>query len=562
MSVRDELDTWDPATVAIGVVAGILLALGASLTLGLHLWALFAGVTLPANPFTLLLEVAHGTVHLTAAVWACTALTLLLIALVVLMGRRMVMGPGGDKTRADKAARRTGLPRDTKPLSPKAVAAKAKRLGAAPGVTGLPVGRAVAGGRSFMSSVEEVCVLIAGPRTGKTTSWVIPRIYAAPGAVVATSNKRDIVDETRKRRGDFGRVWVFDPQGIAEEPQRWWWNILSYVTDAVQARALTQVFVDATRDPSAQTSAYFDSAAQDLVAAMLLAAARSGRDITALHGWLNDQNDDEPVTLLRAAGEHMMADTLQGTINLVPETRSGVYGSAATIMSFMLNEAAMAWVTPSPWLEEFRPEDFVASTDTLYCLSQEGRGSASPIVTALTVAVTEAAVDYAKTQPGGRLALPMLIELDEAANVCRWRELPDMYSHFGSRGILVDTILQSWSQGAKAWTDKGMDALWSAANIKMYAGGVSEKSFLSVLSELIGTYYEDSRQTSHSRQGHSSSISQQSQQRPIATVADLQALPARRAWVFASGATPVLTRLVPYWQTKPATPKTSERSTK
>lgn len=222
----------------------------------------------------------------------------------------------------------------------------------------------------------------------------------------------------------------------------------------------------------------------------------------------------------------------------------------------------MAWVTPSPWLEEFRPEDFVASTDTLYCLSQEGRGSASPIVTALTVAVTEAAVDYAKTQPGGRLALPMLIELDEAANVCRWRELPDMYSHFGSRGILVDTILQSWSQGAKAWTDKGMDALWSAANIKMYAGGVSEKSFLSVLSELIGTYYEDSRQTSHSRQGHSSSISQQSQQRPIATVADLQALPARRAWVFASGATPVLTRLVPYWQTKPATPKTSERSTK
>jgi hypothetical protein len=44
--------------------------------------------------------------------------------------------------------------------------------------------------------------------------------------------------------------------------------------------------------------------------------------------------------------------------------------------------------------------------------------------------------------------------LDEAANVCRWRDLPNLYSHYGSRGIVLMTILQSWSQGV----DTGLDA--------------------------------------------------------------------------------------------------------
>ena len=56
---------------------------------------------------------------------------------------------------------------------------------------------------------------IWGPRKGKTTSRAIPTIMAAPGAVLVTSNKRDVVDATRDPRARRGRVWVFDPQAIA-----------------------------------------------------------------------------------------------------------------------------------------------------------------------------------------------------------------------------------------------------------------------------------------------------------------------------------------------------------
>ena len=556
MSVRDGFKSWPASTVLVF----ILLVIGAwsalSIFLGVRLWSWATGVQAPGGPFSLLNSSARGTFHPTAGLWWCVAgAGLVLVLIPTILALAISGGPNhAGRQRGDEAASRTGRRRETSSLEAKAVKAKAKRLGVETnGVDtfGLPIGRAVAGKRSFWSSFEDVSILIAGPRTGKTTCWAVPRIGAAPGAVVATSNKRDILDSTRADRSERGPVWAFDPQGIADEPQSWWWDPMSCVTDAVAARAMTEVFVDSTRDPKAQTNAYFDSAARDLVAALLLAAARSGRPITQLHGWLNDQHDDEPVRLLRDAGEQMMADTLQGTLNLVAETRSGVYGSASTIMSFMLNERAMAWVTPSPWLRQFRPEEFVAGTGTLYCLSQEGRGSASPIVTALTVAVIEAALARARTQPGGRLSTPMLCELDEAANVCRWRELPDLYSHFGSRGILVDTLLQSWSQGAVAWGEAGVKKLWSASNVKTYAGGVAERAFLSDLSDLIGTHWVDSRQTSYSSQGRSSSTSRQSQQRPIASVADLADLPRGRAWVLASGSTAALTELIPHWAARP-----------
>ncbi|VEG29999.1 type IV secretory system conjugative DNA transfer family protein [Actinomyces howellii] len=541
------MNGWQPSTL----VKAMALAIGgwalAAFTLGTQAWAHATGIRVPLNPFTALALMARGQLSPTAGTWASVVVAGLVLAALPAAMTSTVRA----RRRGDGAARLTGRPADTASLNEREVADKARRLGVKADVAGLPVGRAVAGGRRLWSSFEDVCVMIAGPRTGKTSCWVVPRVLRAPGAAVVTSNKRDVLDSTRQERARRGRVWVFDPQGIADEPQSWWWDITSYVTDAMQAQALARIFVDTTRPAGAQaSSAYFDAASRNLIAALLLAAARSEKPLSALHGWLNDEADREPVRLLRAAGEMQMAQTLEGIMNLVYQTRSGVYGGASTTMSFLLNDRAMRWVTPQPFLTQLRPEDLVASTDTLYCLSQEGRRSAAPIVTALTVAVTEAAVDHAKTQAGGRLAAPLLIELDEAANVCRWGDLPAMYSHFGSRGICVDTLVQSWSQGTAAWGEEGMRTLWSAANVKVYGGGVSEKGFLTDLSELLGSHWVPSKQRTRSRQGWSATYSMDAQQRQIATVADLQALPAGRAWVLASGSKPVLTKMIPFWKVR------------
>lgn len=552
MSIKSALgiDAWDGSTV-LGVLAGITVVAAASvLTVGAHLWAATGGTdqVLPWNPAQLVSDLVTGRLQAGGSLWAWVAATALVPIATGLVARRLVRGRGvRRRSRVDSAARRTGSAAETRALSHKAVAAKAQRLGVEGTRGGLSIARAVRTGAWLWSDFEQVCLMIAGPRTNKTTGWVVPRIIEAPGAVLATSNKRDLVDLTRARRRQAGRDWVFDPEDLTGEGQKWWWNIMSFVTSPARALKLTNAFVDATRDPRASTNAYFDAAARDLVAALLLAAAHSGQPITILHRWLTLQSDD-PVSVLREAGEHMMADTLQGTLQLVPETRSGVYGSASTIMSFLVNAQATSWVTPSPWLQELRLEDFVRSRDTLYCLSEEKRGSTAPIITALTAAVVEAALEHAKTQASGRLAVPMLIELDEAANVCPWRGLPDLYSHFGSRGLLVDTLLQSWSQGVATWGEEGIRRLWSAANARLVAGGLAEKSFLADVSEMIGSYWQDSRQVSYSQQGRSSSVGSESQQRQIATVADLTGLPPGRGWLLSSGSPAVLVEIVPFWQ--------------
>ena len=94
--------------------------------------------------------------------------------------------------------------------------------------------------------------IIWGPRTVRRPPRVMPAILDAPGAVVSTSNKRDVVDGTRGVREATAPVWVFDPQKIARRNPHWWWNPLSYVTDEEKAYKLTQHFAVGSRVPGIQ----------------------------------------------------------------------------------------------------------------------------------------------------------------------------------------------------------------------------------------------------------------------------------------------------------------------
>ena len=406
-------------------------------------------------------------------------------------------------------------------------------------------------GQLLYATWEDMQVDIWGPRTGKTTSRAVPAVLDAPGTVLVTSNKRDIVDATRGPREGAGPLWVFDPQGIVGEPPTWWWDPLTYVTDEVKAAQLAEIFAAYSRAADARTDAFFDPAAQDLLTGLLLAAALRGLPITDVYLWLTDPTDDQPVEILRAAGHTMVAATVRSHINAPEKQRGGVYGTAQQMASCLTNRQVARWVTPTSagaHRRQFSPETFVREGGTLYSLSKEGRGTAGPLVTALTVAVVEAAEELAAASPGGRLPRPMLGVLDEAANVCRWRELPNLYSHYGSRGIVIMTILQSWSQGVEVWGRDGMRKLWSAANVRVYGGGVGEAEFLRELSELIGDFETVSTSVSRGRQGRSTS--RQYRRERVLDVADLGALPRGRAVVFASGVRPTLVRTLP-WMTGP-----------
>jgi type IV secretory pathway TraG/TraD family ATPase VirD4 len=538
--------TADPGGLVALALSLTLVALTGLLWVVVHTAARVDGrPTPPRGPVDLVVALASGDVLWTpATTWIAAAAAVVLGTLATLAFLGITRGRRR-RTRVDHAAARMGRGRDIAPLTRTGAKATATRLGVAAG-PGLPIARALPSGQVLYTSWEDVAVLIAGPRTQKTTSYAIPWVLQAPGAVLVTSNKRDVVDATRDLRAQRGQVWVFDPQGLVDEPPTWWWNPLAYVTDEVKAAMLADVFVTATRQPRARGDAYFDAAATDLLAGLLLAAARDGRPITDVYLWLTRPHDDEPALILREHGDILPAAAVEGAITLPEKQRGGVYGTAQQMASFLTNRQATAWVTPNPGRDQLVPAELVRSGATLYSLSKEGRGSAAPLVTALTVALTEAAEDLAKTSPGGRLPVPMVAVLDEAANVCRWRELPNLYSHYGSRGIVMLTVLQSWSQGVEVWGRDGMRKLWSAANVKIYGGGVAEAEFLGELRQVIGTHDVDSVSVSSSRHGRSRSTTSSGRTKDILDVADLAALPKGRSIVLASGTRPVLAATMPW----------------
>lgn len=499
-----------------------------------------AGSPLPADAFALFFGVLRGNIHWSRTATALAAMLGVGLALAGLAAVRIVRWRRAGARRLDTTATLLGRGDEIATISARGIRTNSHRLGVE-GAIGVPLGTTIPGGSPVYGGWEDMQINISGPRTGKSTAFAIPAIVGAPGAVIVTSNKRDVVDATRGVRSTSGRIWVFDPQAVAGEPATWWWDPLSYVSDEVQAGKLADHFANGSREPGARADAFFDPAAKDLLAALLLAGAVAGRPITEVYRWVTRPGDDEAVGILQDAGYRLIADQLEGVIGAPDRQRGGIYGTAQQMASCLTSRALASWITPGTDLDDrlrFDPHAFVRGADTLYSLSREGQGTAGPIVTALTVAVAEAAEELASASPSGRLQRPLLGVLDEAANVCRWRNLPDLYSHYGSRGIVLITILQSWSQGVEVWSEAGMRKLWSAANIKVYGGGVSEAAFLDELSKLVGDHDRQLSSLSTGR-GHRT-VSKQLHRERILDIAELAALPRGRALVLASGSRPTL----------------------
>ena len=476
--------------------------------------------------------------------WAIVVASAILIIAATSAIIWIIGGMRSKRTRADRAARYLGVGGDVASLSYRHAVETADRMGVPPDVKpGVYLGRNVNGGAEVWSTWEDVIIALAGPRTGKTTCFVVPSICDAPGPVLATSNKSDIVDAIREPRGKVGRVWTFDPQDVAGENPTWWWNPLSYVTDEVKAGQMAGYFASSSISMDAKRDAYFDSAGESLLSYLLLAAAEANRPITQVWAWLTDPLNREPADLLTDRYP-LIAQSLTAVIDTPERQRAGVYGTAQNMARVLVNQQVLEWVTPpTDGRMEFNPDDFVTSNDTLCLLSREGVGTAGAFVLSLTAAVTEAAETQARHE-GGRLRRPMLAVLDEAANVCRWRELPDLYSHYGSRGIILMTFLQSWSQGVSVWGEEGMNKLWSAANLKIFGGGISETGFLRTMSDLLGEYDMVQRQIGYSY--GRTSTTQSLTRDAILSIDQLAALPRGRAVLVASGARPLLLKTSPW----------------
>ena len=569
-----------PAVAAVAAVIG-----GALWTAG-GLASVLAGRGWRSAPFTLttLIGVVRNG---TTAFWpgtdphlvlggaaALTALVLLPAAVLTL--RRYLRAPAADDPRRSLARpghltpllRRAAATRARR-LRPSLAGHKAKTLPA--GDVGVLLGRL--GAAELFCSWEDVVVAFMAPRSGKTTALAVPVTLAAPGPVVLTSNKVEGWKETAALRATHTgqRVWTFDPQRIAHTPQDWWWNPLRDLTTVAEANRLAGHFVATVEDDRRDI---WGPAARELLATLLLAAAVGGGTLLEVYAWLADEATPIPGGLLREHGYDLLARTLRGTQDSPPDTRGSVYFTARAATACLRDGQITAWVTPPACnrashrpddpgetdpaggvagpLVEFQPETFPTSRQTLYLLSKDEGGSAGPLVAALTDRVLRCGVTAAE-RAGGRLDPPMVLVLDEAANICRIADLPALYSHLGSRGIVPLTILQSYSQAVGVWGETGTKALWGAATIKLIGAGMDDPTFAEDLSRLVGDHdvLTVSRSSGGGRGG--ASRTHATRQQRILPASAVRELGKGQALLLATGTKPALLSLQPWYTGRHAT---------
>ena len=279
---------------------------------------------------------------------------------------------------------------------------------------------------------------------------------------------------------------MFDPLRVTGSPRLWWVDLLAGLRTKEAATRLAAHFVLTVDDEHKRD--IWGPAAKDLLCALFLAAATSGRTLREVDRWLGDAASPIPAELLDRAGFSGLASSLRGMQNGAPETRDGIYQTARTAAACLNDEEILPWVTPPRGrpLPVFDPLRFAGSRDTLYLITETGT-AAAPLIAAMADAVMRAGRRRAE-RSGGRLDPPMTVILDEAANICRIADLPSQYSHAGGRGVIPVTILQSYEQGVTVWGEQGMASLWGAATKKLIGAGVDSPRLARDMATLVGQH--------------------------------------------------------------------------
>ena len=567
---------WGPDAAKL-VVALALIGFGLAVWAALAVGSMWAGMPVNLNPTAALLELASGQRRWP---WQSTVIAagfgLVAMAAAVTVTARRWHG----RQEIDTAARTMLPPRKLTVARPHDNAQAAARLLAdAPrevqAMKGPPLGPTVIGGTWLHVPAELGVFFAAGTRTGKTMAWAIPALLGAWGPAVATSNRPDLYRHTVLGRERRGEVWLSDLQGVTGTVVCGFWvDMLEQIETLAAARKLASFFVSASKERDAKVDAYFDGGAQELLAGYLYAAALAGGDLLHVVEWLSRDQDATPALLLRRFGKYRAAQRIIDAQSLYARQRDGLYDMARRFLNVLSDDVYAQMVTPpnrrsfsvyenhkgditvevtelpvTHHLPKFVPEEFVRSNDTLYALSMEGSDGATPLMTALVGQLLEAALKSARSRVDGRLPVPLLGVLDEAANCCRIAELPNYYTYAGGSGVVLLTFLQVLEQGEELWGANGLKTI-RAQSIEVYGGGIGDPDYLTQWSQMADDHEVADWSQSHGPGGANHTLTWRSE--PNLTVAALAALPKTRALVRLPGHPPVLIRKVPWFHTEHA----------
>jgi type IV secretion system protein VirD4 len=337
--------------------------------------------------------------------------------------------------------------------------------------------------RDLLAVEPRQSVIVIGPsQSGKTTGLAIPALLEWDGPVIATSVKQDLLADSIVRRRQMGRVWVYDPTGTSGTggPRATWSPVAASGTWQGAQRTAAWL-VDAARDGGLQDADFWYATAAKLLAPLLLAAATSEHTMADVVRWVDTQEEREVRFELEAAGVIEALHAADASWRREERQKSSVYTTAETVLRAFADPA----VASSAVTSEIQPELLLdGGAHTLYvCAPSHEQSRLRPLFSALLQQVITAA--YERAASDEPLRRPLLIVLDEAANIAPLPELDTLASTAAGVGIQLVTVWQDLAQIHTRYGDRAATVV-NNHRAKIALSGISDTRTLEYFSRLVG----------------------------------------------------------------------------
>ena len=342
-------------------------------------------------------------------------------------------------------------------------------------------------------------VLVIGPaRSGKTMSLLVPAVREWQGPVISTSIRTDVLEATLHARKEQGSpILVYNPKNQGEYGSNTWSPLIAAMGPHAEegARRTAAALIEASGIVDGGKNAqmeFWNDAAADYLGPLLLAAAQDGPSMEPVLRWLRDTESAQVEVSTRLAGYYPqalrgakavweLAQRQRDSINLTARTALRAYQDPAVMRTCQGAGAGQSIdITPGSVLGgPGRPGA------TLYILSPtiDWRYFA-PLFTALLVSMISEA-DYRSTGSQG-LDPPLLLALDEVANITPLKELPTIASAGAGSGIQLITVLQDLGQSDRIWGPEGTRTILQNHYARLILGGGADAQTLEWVERLLG----------------------------------------------------------------------------
>ena len=327
-------------------------------------------------------------------------------------------------------------------------------------------------------------VLVLGPtQSMKTAGFAIPAILEWHGPVLATSVKTDLVRTTVAARRAGGQAWIFDPANVTSMPRASWTPLAGCATwQGAQRMSSWLVGAAQVSGSSLADADFWYATATKLLAPLLFAAAISGRGIADVVRWVDTQERAQVEEALLLAGEPAALVAAGASWDRDARQRSSTFAVVETVLAAYADPGVLSCSRQA----ELDPTacSTVARTTAYLCAPAHEQARLRPVFTALVQELLTVAFERADARGRG-LDPPLLVVLDEAANIAPLRELDALAATASSHGIQLVTVFQDLAQ-ARARYGERATTIVNNHRAKVLLSGISDAYTLDYASALIG----------------------------------------------------------------------------